>query len=324
MMDPRVALLGFVEFAVFFGAALFLSRKRILEKDLPRIALLSAGIFVAQMVNFPIGGGTTGHLVGGALFAVLAGPVIAIIGMTVVLALQALMFGDGGITAFGLNAVNMAVIAPLVGWGVYTLVRPFIRDADAIAGSVAVAAGAWASVFVAAAACAAELAVSYAISGGDYGIAGTVAVPAMLGYHAVIGIGEAAISSGVVAYLAAEHRNAFRASAPPSSQARRSARPMLASLLRSPTAKASGAILLVFALVLPLYFVYSAEGEDGLERTMSDAGVGEGEPVFSAPFSYGENYLAGLLAGLIGFLAVMLVSLGALSALRRVRSAEEA
>ena len=116
---------------VIAAIAIYISGRRIKDKDLPRIAVLCAGIFVAQMLNFPVGGGTTGHLIGGALFAIMVGPVIAIVGMTVILLIQALMFGDGGLTAFGLNAVNMAVIAPLMGWGVYTMLKPLLSKGEA-------------------------------------------------------------------------------------------------------------------------------------------------------------------------------------------------
>src|SRR4030067_908112 len=89
LMDPRVAALGAIEFVIVIAFALYYSRKRLAEKALPRVALLSAGVFVAQMVNFPVGGGTTGHLIGGALFAIMVGPAMAIVGMTVLLVLQA-------------------------------------------------------------------------------------------------------------------------------------------------------------------------------------------------------------------------------------------
>ncbi|HIJ16508.1 MAG TPA: energy-coupling factor ABC transporter permease [Thermoplasmata archaeon] len=159
LMDPLIAGLGWLEFAVVAAIAIYMSGRRVKDKDLPRIAVLSAGIFVAQMLNFPIGGGTTGHLIGGALFAIMVGPVIAIVGMTVILLIQALMFGDGGLTAFGLNAVNMAIIAPLMGWGVYTMLKPLLSKGEAPSGKVftageafAIGAGAWASVFIASAA----------------------------------------------------------------------------------------------------------------------------------------------------------------------------
>jgi cobalt/nickel transport system permease protein len=318
-MDPRVALVGWAEFIVVFSLAFLLIRKNIGEKDLPRIAVLSAGIFVAQMLNFPVGGGTTGHLVGGALFAILVGPLVAMVGMTIILVIQALMFGDGGLTSLGLNAVNMAIIAPLAGWGVFTLVRPILRkgerdDALDPGTGLAVALGAWASVFLASAACAAELVVSYAISGADYGISATIAIPSMLGYHAVIGVGEAIITLSVVSYVWTTSLAAF--SRKPRSE---TASDLLSRLAKSRTAQATLAMIVVFALALPLYFLYSAEGADGLEKTMEDGGVGEAEPAVASPFGYGEDYFAALFAGILGFVAVALVSLGLMGIMRTSR-----
>jgi cobalt/nickel transport system permease protein len=307
LMDPIVALVGTVEFLAIVGSALAISSRRTTEKDLPRVAVLCAGIFVAQMLNFPVGGGTTGHLIGAALLAIMIGPVLAILGMTVVLIIQALMFGDGGITALGLNGLNMAIIAPLVGWGVYSLVHPISKGLGRSGDSIAVAAAAWASVFTAAAACAAELAVSYSVSDGAYGIAGAISVPAMLGYHAVIGIGETLITVGVVAYVRAASPSAFsRAGIAPPTET------LLVRLTSSKVAMASVAILVVFALSLPFYFLYSSSGSDGLEQTMEDADVGERDQILSSPFSYGDGYFTALFAGLLGFLAVALAALGVL------------
>lgn len=324
LMDPVVAGLGWAEFVVIAAVAIYMSGKKLRDKDLPRIAVLCAGIFVAQMLNFPIGGGTTGHLIGGALFAIMVGPVVAIVGMTVILLIQGLMFGDGGLTAFGLNAVNMAIIAPLVGWGAYTFLKPLLSRGEAEPGTAftageatAIGAGAWASVFVASAACAAELAVSYAISGGAYGIAATVSVPAMLGYHAVIGIGEAIITVGVAAYVLRVAPEMFKST---------TRVPDVTSGLRavfsSRIAQATVAILIVFALALPLYFIYSSEGADGLEKTMEDAGIGEGDTLLTSPFTYGETYFAALFAGILGFVAVALIGLGVMKLLGAGRPAE--
>lgn len=317
LMDPLVAGLGWAEFAVVAALAIYLSGRRVRDKDLPRIAVLCAGVFVAQMLNFPVGGGTTGHLIGGALLAIMVGPVVAIVGMTVVLLVQALMFGDGGLTAFGLNAVNMAVIAPLIGWGVYSLLKPLLSRGSAPAGkaftageAIAVGAGAWASVFVAAAACAAELAVSYAVSGGAYGIAATVSVPAMLAYHAVIGVGEAIITVGIAAYVLMVSPEMFKAR-----NAEVATPPSIRGAFSSRVAQATAAIIVAFALALPLYFVYSSEGADGLEKTMDDAAVPEGEPLLASPFSYGETYFAALFAGILGFVAVALAGLGLMKVL---------
>lgn len=322
LMDPLVAGLGWLEFAIVATVATYLSGRKVRDKDLPRIAVLCAGIFVAQMLNFPIGGGTTGHLIGGALLAIMVGPVTAIVGMTVVLLIQALMFGDGGLTAFGLNAVNMAIIAPLTGWGVYTIMKPLLSRGDAEPSKAftpgetfAIGAAAWASVFAASAACAAELAVSYAISGGTYGIAATMSIPAMLGYHAIIGIGEAVITVGVAAYVLKVSPDMFK-----SAMREPAVTTGLRGVLSSRIVHATAAVLIVFALALPLYFLYSSEGADGLEKTMEDAGVIESEPLLTSPFSYGETYFAALFAGILGFLAVALAGLGVMRVLRAGRS----
>ena len=305
LMDPKIALLGWVEFLFVIAGAMWFARKSVKDKDLPRVALLCAGIFVAQMVNFPVGGGTTGHLIGGTLFAVLVGPATAIVGMTVVILIQALMFGDGGITSFGLNALNMAVIAPLMGWGTYTLIAQMVGNERGESKWIALATGAWASVFVASAACAAELSVSYAVSGGSYGIGATISVPAILGYHAVIGIGEALITVGVMAYLSHVAPDAFILT-------RKVARGKgsWTDFLHRPTARAALAILLVFALALPLYLIYASDGRDGLEQTMATAGTGSDQPFLEAPFSYGEGFFAMFFAGVLGFLLVALLAIG--------------
>jgi len=304
-MDPRVALIGWIEFLVAIAFATRYTAKDLKDKNLPRVAVLSAGIFVAQMLNFPIGGGTTGHLVGGALFAMLAGPMIAVLGMTAILVIQGLLFGDGGLTALGLNAINMAVIAPLSGWGTYTLVKQMSKKLGKTAETAAIALAAWASVFIAAAACAGELLVSYAISAGTYGIPGSVAVPAMLGYHALIGVGEAAITVGVITYVSAVSPEMFSFRTRPVGQKRLG---RLGAILGSRTAMGALAIIIVFAAMIPLYIMYSSEGEDGLEKTMSEAGASEGEPVLASPFSYGETYFEMLLGGILGFVAVLVVS----------------
>ncbi len=147
------------------------------------------------MLNFPIFGGTTGHLLGAALATILVGPFAAVIIVTVILLIQCLAFGDGGLTALGLNLMNMAVIAPLAAWMAY---KPFATRND----KVGVLVAAWTSVFAASIAATIELVGSFGLSGGAYGIEAAIAVPSMLGYHAVIGIGEAIITGGIYIYLA--------------------------------------------------------------------------------------------------------------------------
>jgi cobalt/nickel transport system permease protein len=195
LMDPAVWASGWLVALVVVGLAVAKIGKRLDERTIPLMGVLAAGIFVAQMLNFPIGGGTTGHLIGAALATILLGPWAAMLILTVILVIQGLVFGDGGLTAMGLNILNMAIIAPLVTWGVLKVFTEKNR-------TVGIPIAAWASVFLASAVCAAELALSYSLSGGVYGIIGSLAFPTMLGFHLLIGIGEATVTAGVVLFLA--------------------------------------------------------------------------------------------------------------------------
>ena len=207
VMAPEVWIAGWAIALIGLGLMFWKLGKRLDERTMPMMAILAAGIFVAQMLNFPVGGGTTGHLIGAALATIILGPYAAMLIITAILTIQCLVFGDGGITSLGLNILNMAIIAPLVTYGFMTLFR---RKT-----SVGIPVAAWASVFIASAVCAAQLALSYSITGGAYGITGTLAFPAMMGYHAVIGIGEAIVTAGVVMFLAKVSPEMLRLNAKP-------------------------------------------------------------------------------------------------------------
>ena len=155
------------------------------------LAISSAFVFVAQMINFPIAFGTSGHLVGGTFLAVLLGPYAAMLSLTIVLLMQALFFADGGILAFGANVFNMAVVGGLS----FFLIRLFTRNSHSngrFVSSVFVAS--WVSVVLGALVCAFE--VSSAFAGGVL-----VTVPSMLLFHALIGLGEGAITTVLVSSL---------------------------------------------------------------------------------------------------------------------------
>jgi cobalt/nickel transport system permease protein len=193
LMDPVVWVIGFV-LAVPILFIVFRRLGRETDEDrMPFMAVLAAGIFVAQMLNFPVAGGTTGHLIGAALAVVLVGPAAAMAVLTVVIVIQSLFFGDGGITALGLNLLNMAVVAPLVSSLVYGASKRNLK--------ASIFAASWLSVFLAAFATAIELSASFLISGGSYGITPFIALPAMLGYNAVIGVGEGIITVGIWAFI---------------------------------------------------------------------------------------------------------------------------
>jgi len=166
------------------------------EARVPLLGVLAAFIFATQMLNFPIAGGTSGLLLGATLAAVLLGPWIACLVMAVVLTAQAFLFADGGITALGANVLNMGVLgALLAGFMVAALVRMLPPSRGAYLGAVAVTS--WLAVMVGAGATGIQLAISGTIP------LGTV-MPAMLGVHALIGIGEAVITvAAVSAVLAA-------------------------------------------------------------------------------------------------------------------------
>jgi cobalt/nickel transport system permease protein len=121
------------------GAALRGARKELNDKSAPLAGLTAVFIFAVQMLNFPVGAGTSGHLLGGALAAVLVGPWAATLALTVVLLMQAFLFADGGLSAIGLNVFNMAIIGVWVGYGVYLIVKrllPKRRASIALAGAI--------------------------------------------------------------------------------------------------------------------------------------------------------------------------------------------
>lgn len=155
----------------------------------PLMGLGAAFVFAAQMINFPVAGGTSGHLLGGVLTAVLLGPGAAAVVITCVLVVQALLFSDGGLLALGANIFNMAFISTIGGWFIYKLVSRTLRN---FAGQItAIFFAAWCSVILAALACAGELSFSGTVSP-------EIVFPAMAGVHLLIGIGEGLITSLVV------------------------------------------------------------------------------------------------------------------------------
>jgi cobalt/nickel transport system permease protein len=160
------------------------------ERRVPLLGVTAAFVFAAQMLNFPVAGGTSGHFLGAALAAILLGPWLACLVLAVVLAVQAFLFADGGITALGANVLNMGLIGGLAcGAAMYAARAVLPRSRAAFLAVSAV--GAWLAVMLAAAATAVELAVSGTVP------LGTV-LPAMLGVHALIGIGEAVVTVAAV------------------------------------------------------------------------------------------------------------------------------
>jgi len=177
------------------GNAVRLTNKKLGEKHVPLMGVLAAFIFAAQMLNFPIAGGTSGHLIGAALAAILLGPWASVLIISCVLIAQSLIFQDGGLLALGANIFNMGIVASFGGYYLYRLFVLFLGDerrGKLIGGFI----GAWGSVFLASIVCAIELAVS--------GVSPIEAVlPAMAGVHALIGIGEGLVTGAVLSLVLA-------------------------------------------------------------------------------------------------------------------------
>jgi cobalt/nickel transport system permease protein len=195
---PTVAT-TYVVSAGGIGYALRAARKKMGEKHVPMLGILAAFIFAAQMLNFPIAGGTSGHFVGAVLAAILLGPWAALLIMSCVLLAQCLIFQDGGITALGANIFNMGIVSGFVGYGVYRLTVRLMGDTKRsmfIGGFL----GAWGGVFLAATACSIELWAS-----GTAPI--SIAFPAMAGWHAIIGIGEGLITTTVLGLVTVARRD---------------------------------------------------------------------------------------------------------------------
>jgi cobalt/nickel transport system permease protein len=160
------------------------------EARVPLLGVLAAFIFAAQMLNFPIAGGTSGHFLGATLAAVLLGPWLACLVMAVVLVVQAFAFADGGISALGANVLNMGVLGALLA-GLLMVAAGKVLPRSRLAFLVVVAVVAWLAVMAGAAATSAELAISNTV-----GLA--TSLPVMLAVHALIGLGEAVITVAAV------------------------------------------------------------------------------------------------------------------------------
>ena len=182
--------------------AVRIANKKIGEKQVPLMGVLAAFIFAAQMLNFPVAGGTSGHIIGAALAAILIGPWGAVIIMAAVLMAQSLIFQDGGLLALGANIFNMGIIASFSAYYIYRLVETLFGSSVKAKLIGGFAAG-WASVFLAAIVCALELAIS--------GASPLRAVmPAMAGVHALIGIGEGLITVAVLRLVVATRVDLLR------------------------------------------------------------------------------------------------------------------
>jgi len=258
------------------------------EKQVPLMGVMAAFIFAAQMINFPVAGGTSGHLLGGALAAIVLGPWAGMLVMTAVIGVQGLLLQDGGLLVMGANILNMGLLTAAIGFGLYKLAEG--RNRKLKLGLAGIAA--WLSVMAGALATSLQLWLS-----------GTarldIVLPAMLGVHTLIGIGETLITVGALSFI-------FKSRPDLLDQAEGQARGGRGWIW-------VGAAISLFVLILsPL----ASSNPDGLERVAENLGfLNRGAeapftilPDYTIPF-LGNSAISTILAGVIGAAVVATIVL---------------
>jgi cobalt/nickel transport system permease protein len=299
-LSAVVSVVFWIVSIIMVGLALKRVSQDLGERQVPMMGVLAAAIFAGQMLNFTVIGGTSGHLVGAAIATILLGPWAAILVMATVVGVQALIFQDGGLLALGANIFNMGIIGVAVSYFVYHTV---LRLANGKRWGVFVGGftAAWTAIEVAALAAALELAISGTSPA-------NIAVPAMAGIHALIGIGEGLITIGALALIQASRPDLLKAG---EEQPAGGAALWVAGLL----------IALALAVASPL----ASAHPDGLEWVAEKKGFLEAArgPLYNIIPDYvfpgvSNEVLATILAGIAGTLIVFGVAL-ALAYARRQR-----
>ncbi len=193
-LSPSVSLFCWVITLVLIAVSLKKVQKDYQDRTVPLMGVCAAFIFAAQMINFPIPGGTSGHLVGGTLAAILLGPWAGTLVVTVVFIVQAVLFQDGGLTVLGANILNMGLIGTFCGYYLYKAILFTLGRRSWKSMSIATVVAAWCSVVIAAIATALQLALSGTVSL-------LVSMIAMVSWHVVIGVGEAIITLIAVGFV---------------------------------------------------------------------------------------------------------------------------
>ncbi len=285
-LSPVIAIIFWLLAAAVVAYALWRVNREFDERRVPLMGVLAAAIFAGQMLNFTVAGGTSGHLLGATLATILLGPWASIVVMTVVVGVQALLFQDGGLLVLGANIFNMAIVGSLVAYAAYHVIRRLLASrswALYIAGFIT----AWLSIVIAALVAALQLALSGTSPA-------NLAVPAMAGVHALIGIGEGLITIGALSFLVATRRD----------------------LVEQPTGAHSvqrGVVIvgLVIALLLAILSPLASSHPDGLEWVAEQQGFIERaqEPLYEIIPDYvmpgvSNEALATILAGIVGTVIV--------------------
>lgn len=196
-LDPVTIVLTYAVFLAYLTYVVYIIRRRgiFTSERVSLISALAAGIFAAQMLNWPIPGGTSLHFVGGGLAGILLGPYLGFLVLFIVLLIQCIVFHDGGITALGANVLNMGIVAVLTGYYFYILASKIwgeSRKARLIGGFL----GGWLGIFFAGIACGLEIGFSPAF---PFGVA--ITVPVMGVWHAILGVIEGVITALIVDYV---------------------------------------------------------------------------------------------------------------------------
>ncbi len=299
MLEARTWVPAWLGSAGALAWALRRVRRSMGDSTIVMMAVMSALIFALQMLNFPVLGGTSGHFAGGAAAAIVLGLWPAVVVMAAVVTIQAVLFADGGITALGANMLTMAVVGPLVGAGIYRLIaRP---DSSRTTRVVTSFAAAWAACVASASAAGMLLWLS--------GRAPLLAAVGTMGFwHALIGIGEGAITAGLIGYLLAVRPDLVGSTA---------------TLHDTHGLKKAAIGLGVLAIVAAGASAVASAYPDGLERAYEQIGRPfAAREIVSSPFAgyllpgVDNDALAGALAGVVGVIVVGALVYGVVSSAR--------
>ncbi|WP_030673716.1 energy-coupling factor ABC transporter permease [Streptomyces sp. NRRL B-1347] len=308
------------------------ARRELDERTAPLAGLVAAFIFAVQMLNFPVAAGTSGHLLGGALAAILVGPFTGVLCVSVVLLMQGVLFADGGLTALGVNITVMAVVTTVVAYAVFRGLAKVLPR-----GRRSLTAAAFTAALLSVPAAAAAFTLIYAIGGTTDVPIGKVAT-AMIGVHVLIGIGEAAITAltvGAVVAVRPDLVHGARGLTAPL-KLRVGGALVDAPAVRAPAPAAARshrklwAAGLVTSLVLAGFVsFYASTNPDGLEKVARDKGIDQKEKEHAAKDSPFFDYsvegitntrLSGGLAGVVGVGVTVVAGTGVFWAVRRRRA----
>ncbi|GAB4543476.1 MAG: energy-coupling factor ABC transporter permease [Anaerolineales bacterium] len=283
-----VSLVAWLIAAAMISAAVSKTNKALGEKQIPLMGVMAAFIFAAQMINFPVLGGTSGHLLGGALAAIVLGPWAGILVMTAVIAVQALLFQDGGLVVMGANILNMGIVTAVIGYGLYRGAEKQTKPIKlAVTGFAA-----WLSVMAGALLTSLEIWLS-----GNASL--LVILPSMLFVHTFIGIGEALITVAALSFILQTRPDLLGEGSESANASRRWV--WIGGLL---------------ALAVTIFSPLASADPDGLERVAIDTGFMrlassspyELIPDYTLPF-LGETALSTIVSGVIGAAAVAAIAL---------------